>query len=400
MLQETAEPTNLYSVQKVGKSVNTTAQEMEQVLGMYMHMGLVQMSTVRAFWDMEAKLPAVCDVMSRDPFLKLLTLIHFQDNLSVSDDAKNDKLWKLRPWLQKLREQVLCIPPEECHAVDEIMMPFKGKSHLRFYMPAKPHKWGFKMWGRAGQSGFLYDFDACQGAANPDREKSEVGVTGEVVLKMTSTLPVGKNHEVFADNYFTSVPLVQHLKERGIHYIGTIRMNRMKDCTMMGEKEMKKNGRGSMDLRVNQDNNIFVRWYDNKAVNLISSFVGIEPVGNVERWHRKSKTPIMGPRPAIVETYNKFMGGVDLLDAVCTLQVQLQIPKMVHVHLVAHCYSGSHQCVEPLQKRPEEARAPEETHGSANVSGFGWHLSHKCRKGQHQVWQTTILSRNDSNTTP
>lgn len=284
-----------------------------------MHMGLVQMSCVRAYWEMETKLPAVCDVMSRDRFLKLLTLIHFQDNFSVSDDAKKDKLWKLRPWLQNLREQFLCIPPEECHAVDEIMVPFKGKSHLRVYMPAKPHKWGFKMWGRAGQSGFLYDFDVCQGAEHQDREKSEVGVTGEVVLKMTSTLPAGKNHKVFADNYFTSVLLVQRLKEREIHYIGTIRMNRMANCTMMDEREMKKHGRGSMDFRVNQDNNIIVRWFDNKAVNLISSFVGIEPVGNVKRWDRKSKTHIMVPRPAIVEAYNKFMGDVDLLDMLSAL---------------------------------------------------------------------------------
>ncbi|XP_039666277.1 piggyBac transposable element-derived protein 3 [Perca fluviatilis] len=199
------------------------------------------------------------------------------------------------------------------------MVPFKGKSHLRVYMPTKPHKWGFKMWGRAGQSGFLYDFDVCQGAENPDREKSDVGVTGEVVLKMTSTLPAGKNHKVFADNYFTSVPLVQHLKERGIHYIGTVRMNRVRDCTMMDEKELKKKGRGSMDFRVNQDNNIIVRWYENKAVNLISSFVGTEPEGSVKRWDRKSKTHIMVPRPAIVENYNKFMGGVDLLDMLSAL---------------------------------------------------------------------------------
>lgn len=59
---------------------------------MYMHMGLVQMSCVRAYWEMETKLPAFCDVMSRDRFLKLLTLIPFQDNLSVSDDAKKGKL--------------------------------------------------------------------------------------------------------------------------------------------------------------------------------------------------------------------------------------------------------------------------------------------------------------------
>ncbi|MGH0123768.1 UNVERIFIED_CONTAM: hypothetical protein FKN15_076233 [Acipenser sinensis] len=88
---------------------------------------------------------------------------------------------------------------------------------------------------------------------------------------------------------------------------------------MMDEKDLKKKGRGSMDFRVNQDNNIIVRWFDNKAVNLLSSFVGIEPVGNVKRWDRKSKTHIMVPRPAIVETYNKFMGGVDLLDMLCAL---------------------------------------------------------------------------------
>uniref|UniRef100_A0A3B4UI05 PiggyBac transposable element-derived protein domain-containing protein n=1 Tax=Seriola dumerili TaxID=41447 RepID=A0A3B4UI05_SERDU len=276
MLQEIADQTNLYSV-----------------LGMYTHMGLVQMPNVRAYWEMETKHPTVCDVMSRDRFLKF-----------VSDDAKKDKLWKLRPWLQKLQEQFLCIPPEECHAVDEMMVPFKGKSHLCVYMPAKPHKWGFKIWASAGQSGFLYDFDVCQGAENPDKEKSDVGVTGDVVLKMTSTLPTGKNHKVFADNYFTSVPLLEHLNGRGIHYIGTVRMNR---------------GRGSWDFRVNQDNNIIVRWCDNKAVNLLSSFIGIEPVGNVKRWDRKSKTHIMVPRPAIVEAYNKFMGGVDLLDMLSAL---------------------------------------------------------------------------------
>lgn len=319
MLQEIAEETNLYSVQKNGKSVNTNAQEIEQILGMYMHMGLVQMPNIRAYWEMETRYPAVCDVMSRGRFLNLLTLIHFQDNLNVSEDAKKDKVWKLRPWLEKLRQRFLCVPPEECHAVDEIMVPFKGKSHLRCYMPGKPHKWGFKMWGRAGQSGYLYDFDVCQGRENPDKEKSDVGATGDVVLKMTSTLPAGKNHKVFADNFFTSVPLVEHLKQRGIYYIGTVRMNRVNNCQLMDEKELKTKGRGSLDFRVNQEDNIIVRWYDNKAVNLLSSFVGVEPLGNVRRWDRKAKTYIMVPRPAIVDTYNRFMGGVDLLDMLSAL---------------------------------------------------------------------------------
>ncbi|KAJ8382435.1 hypothetical protein SKAU_G00032130 [Synaphobranchus kaupii] len=319
MLQLVAYQTNLYSVQKDGKSLNTTAQEIEQFLGMYLCMGLVQMPNVRAYWEMETKYPKVSDVMPRDRFLKLLTLIHFEDNLNMSEDAQKDKLWKLRPWLDKLREQCLRIPPEEHHAVDEIMVPFKGKSQLKAYMPGKPHKWGFKMWGRAGQSGFLYDFDVCQGAENPDKERSDVGVSEDVVLKLTSTLPAGKNHKVFADNYFTSVILLEHLRQRGIYYLGTVRMNRVQDCNMMEEKEMKKKGRGSMDFRVNQENIIIVRWCDNKAVNLLSSFVGIEPVGEVKRWDRKTKTYVMVPRPAIVEMYNTFMGGVDLHDMLSAL---------------------------------------------------------------------------------
>ncbi|TRZ03544.1 hypothetical protein DNTS_009302, partial [Danionella cerebrum] len=87
----------------------------------------------------------------------------------------------------------------------------------------------------------------------------------------------------------------------------------------MDEKELKTKGRGSLDFRVNQEDNIIVRWYDNKAVNLLSSFVGVEPLGNVRRWDRKAKTYIMVPRPAIVDTYNRFMGGVDLLDMLSAL---------------------------------------------------------------------------------
>ena len=39
----------------------------------------------------ETRCGKVADVMSRDRFLKLLTLIHIEDNNSVSEDAKKDK---------------------------------------------------------------------------------------------------------------------------------------------------------------------------------------------------------------------------------------------------------------------------------------------------------------------
>ena len=39
-------------------------------------------------------------------------------------------------------------------------MPYKGKtSPSRQYLPAKPKKFGFKIWGRCGSAGILYDFE-------------------------------------------------------------------------------------------------------------------------------------------------------------------------------------------------------------------------------------------------
>ncbi|XP_053400500.1 piggyBac transposable element-derived protein 2-like [Mercenaria mercenaria] len=138
-------------------------------------------------------------------------------------------------------------------------------------------------------------------------------------MKLVSTLPEKKNYKIFTDNYFTSVSLVKALKEKQILFVGTIRQNRLK-CDLKSEKELKQNGRGSVDSKVETSSNIIaVRWYDNKSVNLVSSYVGVEPVEEVRRWDKKHKTYVQVNRPAIVGVYNRNMGGVDLLDSLCSL---------------------------------------------------------------------------------
>lgn len=58
-----------------------------------------------------------------------------------------------------------------------------------------------------------------------------------------------------------------------------------------------------------------VKWYDNRVVTLVSCFAGPEPVQKIQRWDKATKTIIDVERPYIVGTYNKHMGGVDLLDS-------------------------------------------------------------------------------------
>ncbi|XP_062297798.1 piggyBac transposable element-derived protein 3-like [Scomber scombrus] len=202
MVEALAQNTNEYSFQERGTSVNTTAKEIEKMLGMYLKMGLVQMAGTRMYWETEARYSPVADVMPRNRFQSLLKSLHFVNNMTVSETEKKDKLWKLRLWLDSFREKCLQVVPEEHNSVDEMMIPFKGKfSSIKQYMRGKPNPWGFKVWVRTGISGMMCDFDVYQGSVNGIRAKSELGLSGEVVMKLASTLPEGQNYKLYADKY-------------------------------------------------------------------------------------------------------------------------------------------------------------------------------------------------------
>ena len=62
----------------------------------------------------------------------------------------------------------------------------------------------------------------------------------EVEMKLCASLPRHKNHKVYADDFFTDIPLVNQWEIDGIHYVGTIRSNRLHGCHVKDEKILKK----------------------------------------------------------------------------------------------------------------------------------------------------------------
>lgn len=101
--------------------------------------------------------------MSRNRFEKLMQCIRFANSCDATEDDMTDKLWKLRPWISSLQHNCSQIEQEEYSAVDEIMVPFTGRSALKQYLPGKPTPWGFKLWGQAGTTGLLYEFEVYKG---------------------------------------------------------------------------------------------------------------------------------------------------------------------------------------------------------------------------------------------
>ena len=313
--------TNLYSVQCKGKSVSTNSKEIKTFIGINMLMGIVKLPQYFDYWSNTLRCPAIADVMSRNRFSELRRYLHFVDNNSEHD--KEDKLFKIRPIIEAVRNQCIKIEPEEFQSVDEQIIPSKTRfTKIRQYHPKKPKKWGFKNLARAGSSGFMYDFYLYSGkeTTNNNVPYNHLQKSAQVVAKPCQELPGQKGHKLFFDNWFSTLELFHYLKDHGIHAVGTIRANRLQGCPLDSAKDLTKQGRGSYDCRVDLNSAIIiVRWMDNSVVQLASNFVGVNPVGKIDRWVKSANARSQVDCPQIVLHYNKSMGGVDLADMLIQL---------------------------------------------------------------------------------
>ena len=336
-----AEQTNLYSTQRSGRSIKTTKNEIEQLLGMQMKMGIIQLPSYLLYWSQNLRYAPIADVMPLKRYQKLRQYLHFVGNMTY-DDRVHDKLFKIKPVLESVREQCIKIQPEQSHSVDEQIIPAKTRfSKIRQYNPNKPEKWGSKNLVRAGTTGFMYDFYIYGGkeAETDDTAKYQnLQKSAKVVARLCQELPAHANHQLFFDNWFTTLDLLLYLKQKGILACGTIRANRLKGCPLKENKEMKAEGRGALDFMCDMNSGIVVaKWFDNNAVHIASNFVGVHPVGSVERWCSDQKARKEINCPQIIICYNKGMGGVDLADMLIALYRIAVKTKRWYLKIFWHC---------------------------------------------------------------
>ncbi|XP_017565030.1 piggyBac transposable element-derived protein 3-like [Pygocentrus nattereri] len=204
-----------------------------------------------------------------------------------------------------------------------MMVPYKGKfGGIRQYIKGKPHPWGFKVWARCDVTGLLHDFDIYQGKGGGNEQKRKLGVGGDVVMKLCESLAEKVHFLILADNFFTSMPLIEKLLAKGIYYTGTVRKNRMSKCNLITDKELSKIGRGSYDYRIESNTNtVCLKWQDTKAVSLMSTYAGPEPMGKARRWDKSKKQYINIDQPNIIKEYNTSMG-VDAHLARCKFSIR------------------------------------------------------------------------------
>ena len=88
-------------------------------------------------------------------------------------------------------------------AVDEAMVPYKGRSSLKEYMPKKIVKRGLRVWVWADSvTGYIYRFKVYTGKEN----SSEKDLDRRVVKELTADLH-HLNHHIYSYNFFSSFQL-------------------------------------------------------------------------------------------------------------------------------------------------------------------------------------------------
>nr|XP_037286102.1 piggyBac transposable element-derived protein 3-like [Rhipicephalus microplus] len=269
---------------------------------------------VQLYWSRGTRTPSVADHMTRNRFHELRNHLHFVDTSATTARQKEDKLHLVRPIVDCFQAACRALPRSKELSIDEQMIPFSGRCGFRQYLPSKPNPLGLKNFVLASPDGLVLDFVVYTGKNTVDADDSKLyGLGGAVVKKLATTITDDRAH-IFTDRYFTGLRIMDHLLERTVFLTGTANANRTEGAAanLPSDKAMK---RGDSACLVRDDGEVcVVKWKDNKSVLLMTSAVGCDPVATCMRWCKEAKKKVPVPQPAIVAHYNKFMGGVDLVD--------------------------------------------------------------------------------------
>ncbi|XP_068081918.1 piggyBac transposable element-derived protein 4-like [Anabrus simplex] len=300
--------------------VRITLPEMKGFIACLLNMGINRKPTIASYWS---TLPSQFNpwfpkMFTKHRFSHLLRFFHLVNNegLPVPGGTGYDPCAKYQPLVDhanRVFRHHYTLHQEI--SIDESLVGTKNKTSLLQYLPNKHHhRWGTKFWMLCDSvSNYCLGFFTYRGArSQEDRDNIIKHGLGYIVVKKLLVMGgyLNKGYHVFVDNYFMSVPLVRRLYPLGTYITGTVRRNRkylpqnFKNKFSVGQKQYFRSGpmlACAFGEKKSQKNTVIL---------LSSQVIGHEqeiPATHLRHDFSNSK-------PAIIASYNKFMGGIDTSD--------------------------------------------------------------------------------------
>ena len=310
--------TNLYADKCIANKPDpkwkpVTLEELKAYFGINIVFSIVQIPSYTLAWTSKwpFSLPAIPQIMQRERYEKINQYFHCND-VSQNPPRRapgHDKLCHVRPVLDEIGDK--CVEnyhPFREQSVDEGMIAFKGRLSFKQYLPAKPTKFGIKVWERASpKNGYCHEFQVYTGKV--DGARTEEGLGYRVVKDLTRKI-IGKGHHVYMDNFFSSPTLFNDLYDEQIYCCGTVRGNRKGMPEEMKKIKLKNHGDS---LLMQKKELCAAAWKDKKIVYYLST--NCDPSENISVQRKQKDGTIKDvPSPVIGQMYNKYMFGVDRAD--------------------------------------------------------------------------------------
>jgi hypothetical protein len=320
LLSQIIDETNRYAAESIAKKADSmwqpvTLPEFKAFLGLHVLLSIVPMPSHKLAWTTNRlfRHQVFGDIMTRDRFERILKYFHVNDTTTnpPRGEAGHDRLALVRPTIDQVNRNCLenYLPSKEA-SIDEAMIAYRGRLSFKQYLPAKPTKFGVKVWVRADpNNGYVNQFDIYTGR-DAKAVAHEDGLGARVVKHLCQPLH-GKNHHVYMDNFFSSPKLFTDLQADGVYCCGTLRLNRKGvPAGMKAKRLVRKQG----DFAIYQKGNLTATaWKDKKQVNFLATNSDPTEIDFVKR-RQKDGTRVDIVCPVVCKMYSLYMFGVDRAD--------------------------------------------------------------------------------------
>ena len=223
----------------------TDRVEILTLLTVVILMRVVHKPSFVMYWSTDSLIstPIFSQIMSRDRFFILMRFLHYADNKNINlADPDQDKLYKVREVVNMTKERCFQVfSPGKDVSIDESLVLFKGRLSFQQYIKSKRARFGMKLYQLCTSNGILLDFIVYHGNLAPQLIEMEEGVL--ITERIPATLMekhFGKVHNLYIDNFYTSLRLAKYLIENGTNVTGTIRENRKQVLLELKNKSLQK----------------------------------------------------------------------------------------------------------------------------------------------------------------